>query len=61
MLEIKTKSICTLDKNKFNCISTCYSTYNIWHALEVTHIGTSKVNETKGILLFKDFEFFVMK
>ena len=52
---------CALDKNEFNRISTCDSAYDIWHALEITHLGTNKVKETKIKLLTKDFENFFMK
>ena len=31
--------------NEFNCLYSCPSTHDIWHALEVTHEGTSQVKE----------------
>lgn len=49
---------CALNINEFNRISTCDSAHEIWRALEVTHIGTNKVKETKINLLFKEFEIF---
>ena len=36
---------CSLDKNEFNCVSICETTFHIWHTLEVTHEGTSRVKE----------------
>lgn len=33
---------CALDRNKFIYISTCKSTYDISHTLEVTHVGLAK-------------------
>lgn len=44
-----------LDINEFNRISTCDSAYDIWHALEIIHVGTTKMKETKINLLVKDF------
>jgi hypothetical protein len=62
-LNAKAKNLlyCALDRNEFNRISTCDSAYDIWHALEVTHVGTSKVKETKINMLVKEFENFFMK
>ena len=37
---------CTLDKNEFNRVSTCETAFDIWHTLEVTHEGTSRVKES---------------
>jgi hypothetical protein len=62
-LNARAKNIlyCALDRNEFNRISTCDSAHEIWHALEITHVGTSKVKETKINILVKDFENFFMK
>ncbi|XP_022866058.1 uncharacterized protein LOC111385861 [Olea europaea var. sylvestris] len=62
-LNAKAKNLlyCALDRNEFNQISTCDSAYDIWYALEVTHVGTSKVKETKINMLVKEFEDFFMK
>ena len=38
---------CALDPNKYNRISTCKSTKEIWDRLEVTHEGTSQVKDSK--------------
>ena len=32
---------CALNPTKFNCISTCKTTKEIWDKLKVTHEGTS--------------------
>ena len=42
---------CALERNDFNCISTCLNTHNIWHLLEVTHEGTNQVKEKKIVCL----------
>ena len=52
---------CALDKNEFNHISLCKTTHEIWHTLEVTHEGTSRVKDSKINLLIHDFELFRMK
>ena len=36
---------CALDKNEFNRVSICETAFDIWHTLEVTHEGTSRVKE----------------
>src|SRR5436853_3509809 len=51
---------CALDKNEFNRVSTCKSAHDIWHILEVTHEGTSKVKESKISVLVHRFELFTM-
>src|SRR5436853_7780886 len=51
---------CALDKNEFNRISTCKSAHDIWHILEVTHEGTSRVKESKISVLVHRFELFTM-
>ena len=52
---------CALDKNEFNRVSICETTFNIWHTLEVTHEGTSRVKESKINLLVHSYELFQMK
>ena len=51
---------CALDKNEFNRVSTSTSAYQIWHTLEVTHEGTSKVKDSKIFVLVHRFEMFKM-
>jgi hypothetical protein len=62
-LNAKAKNLlyCALNINEFNRINTCDSVYDIWHVLEITHMGTNKMKETKINLLFKNFENFFMK
>ena len=50
-----------LGKNEFNQISICETAHKIWHTLEITHEGTSRVKESKINLLMHDFELFRMK
>ncbi len=52
---------CALDKNEFNRVSTYEMTFDIWHTLEITHEGTSRVKDSKINLLMHDFELFQMK
>ena len=52
---------CTLDKNEFNRIFICETTHDIWHTLEITHKGISRVKDSKVNLLMYDFELFCMK
>ena len=52
---------CALDKNEFNLVSICETAFDIWHILEVTHEGTSRVNESKINLLVHTYELFWMK
>ena len=52
---------CALDKTKFNQVSTCETAFDIWHTLEITHEGTSKVKDSKINFLMHDFELFHMK
>ena len=51
---------CAMDKNEFNRVSTSSSSYQIWHTLEVTHEGTSKVKDSKISVLVHRFEMFKM-
>ena len=52
---------CALDKNEFNRICMCDSAQDIWNLLEITHIGTSQVKETKINMLVTKYENFFMK
>ena len=52
---------CALDKNEFNRVSICETVFDIWHTLEVTHKGISRVKEPKINLLIHSFELFQMK
>ena len=49
---------CALDKNEFNRVSVCDSTFDIWRTLEVTHEGTSRVKESKINILVHSYELF---
>ena len=49
---------CALDKNEFNQISMCEMAFNIWHTLEITHEGTSRVKDSKINLLMHNFDYF---
>ena len=51
---------CALDKNEFNRISSCETTFDIWRILEITHEGTSRVKDSKVNILLHDFELFQM-
>jgi hypothetical protein len=51
---------CAMDKNEFNRVSTTTSSHQIWHTLEVTHEGISKVKEIKISVLVHRFELFKM-
>ena len=50
-----------LDKNKFNQVSICEMTVDIWHILKITHEGTNRVKESKINLLVHTYELFRMK
>ena len=52
---------CALDKNEFNQVSTCETTFDIWHTLEITHEGISRVKDSKINILNHDFELFRME
>ena len=38
---------CALERNEFNRVSNCKTAHEIWHILEVTHEGTTRVKESK--------------
>ena len=52
---------CALDRNEFNRVSTCETAYDIWHTLEITYEGTSRVKESKINMYVHDYELFKMK
>lgn len=52
---------CALDKTEFNQVSTCETTFDIWHTLEITHEGTNRVKDSKINLLIHDFKLFWIK
>ena len=52
---------CALDANEFNQISICTSTKEIWDTLEVTHVGTNQVKESKINMLVHKYELFKIK
>ena len=47
-----------LDKTEFNHASMCETTFDIWHTLEITHKGTTRVKDSKVNFLMHDFELF---
>ena len=50
-----------LNKNEFNRVFIYKMAYEIWHILEITHEGTSRVKDSKINLLMHDFELFQKK
>ncbi|CAL9079475.1 unnamed protein product [Musa textilis] len=51
---------CVLNKNEFNRISSCETTFDIWRTLKIMHEGTSRIIDSKVNLLLHDFELFRM-
>lgn len=51
----------SLDANKFNRISICISTKDIWDKLEITYEGTNQVKESKINLLVYKYKLFTME
>ena len=51
---------CVLERNEFNCISTCINAHDIWHLLEITHEGTNQVKESKMSMFVHSYELFKM-
>src|SRR3954467_11867339 len=49
-----------LERNEFNRVSNCQTAHEIWHILEVTYEGTSRVKESKISVLVHQFELFTM-
>jgi len=45
-------------RSEFNIISSCKSTRDIWHVLEVTHEDTNQVKEFKIDMLVHQYELF---
>ena len=52
---------CALNPTKFNRISMCKTTKEIWDRLKDTHKGTSQVKESKIALLSNQYEMFKMQ
>ena len=52
--------ICSLDQFEFNRVSHCLTAQEIWHTLEVTREGTSKVKESRHAMLSSEYENFTM-
>src|SRR5436190_685935 len=51
---------CALERNEFNRVSNCKTAHEIWHILEVTHEGTTRVKVSKISVLVHKFELFSM-
>src|SRR3954463_2049190 len=51
---------CALERNEFNRVSNCQTAHEIWHIMEVTHEGTTRVKESKISVLLHKFELFSM-
>ena len=49
-----------IDEKEYNKISTCGTTYEVWHALEILHKDTSKVKKEKKSRLVHKYELFKM-
>ena len=49
---------CALDKNEFNRVSICETAFDIWHTLEITHEGTSRVKDSKINILVHTYSCF---
>uniref|UniRef100_A0A2C9VJ87 Uncharacterized protein n=1 Tax=Manihot esculenta TaxID=3983 RepID=A0A2C9VJ87_MANES len=52
---------CALNVTKYNRVSSCESTKEVWNKFEVTCKGTNEVKELKEKFLVCDFELFEMK
>ena len=52
---------CALDKKEFHKVSSCESTNEIWHKLEVVYEGTNQVKESKIIRYTQQYELFQME
>uniref|UniRef100_A0A1U7X9X9 Uncharacterized protein LOC104236639 n=2 Tax=Nicotiana sylvestris TaxID=4096 RepID=A0A1U7X9X9_NICSY len=50
-----------ISSEKYEKISSCDTTKEMWDKLEVTYEGTSKVKETHINMLVHDYELFLMK
>ena len=51
---------CAIDENEYNRISTCETTYEVQHSLDILHEGTNKVKEAKISGLVHKYELFKM-
>ena len=51
----------SLDKNEFSRVMLCTTAFDIWHTLQITHEGTTKVKQTKISILQNQFSSFKMK
>ncbi|GAV68055.1 zf-CCHC domain-containing protein/DUF4219 domain-containing protein/UBN2 domain-containing protein [Cephalotus follicularis] len=52
--------ICAINSNKFNRVSSCNSTKEMWDRLELTYEGTNQVKDAKISMLVHDYELFSM-
>ncbi len=61
-LDWKAKNLlyCALDPTKFNRISTCMTSHEIWNKLIITHEGTDKVKESRLNILNHQYDSFHM-
>ncbi|GAV75786.1 LOW QUALITY PROTEIN: UBN2 domain-containing protein [Cephalotus follicularis] len=63
ILQLNSKSkhvlFCAMQMN-FNRISSCDTTKEMWHLLEVTYEGTNQVKDSKISMLVHEYELFMM-
>ncbi|GAV84318.1 zf-CCHC domain-containing protein/UBN2 domain-containing protein [Cephalotus follicularis] len=52
--------LCSINSSKFNRVSSCVSTKEMWDRLEVTYEGTNQVKEAKISMFVHDYEMFTM-
>ena len=50
-----------MDRNKYNRISQCKTTKDVWRVDEITHERTNKVEDSKVRILVNKYEMFKMK
>ncbi|WP_375618919.1 hypothetical protein, partial [Bartonella sp. AC134YNZD] len=53
--------ICAIDSNEYNKISGCDTAKEMWDKLEVMHVGTNLVKESKINMLTREYELFKME
>ncbi|XP_070057818.1 uncharacterized protein [Nicotiana tomentosiformis] len=53
--------VCGIGPDKYNRISACQSTKEIWEALQIAHEGTIQVKQSKIDMLTTEYELFRMK
>ncbi|XP_009800502.1 uncharacterized protein LOC142165310 [Nicotiana tabacum] len=53
--------VCGIGPDKYNRISACQSTKEIWEALQTAHKGTTQVKQSKIDMLTTEYELFRMK